>query len=374
MHVQLDQSDLLEMIQAVIDVIPAKATLPMLSNVLMTANEGMCTLSGTDLEISVTISRSIEAIEEGRATLPARKFHDIVRELPAGAVDITERDGRITLQSSTGGEYSMLSMAPDDYPAIPNSLEDGFSLVMDGDLLSRMISKVTFAAPSDETRPALSGVCWRVSSQQTSMLATDGYRLARIAETVDVEPGEPIEAIVPPRVLNQAVRLVRPGNELQGIEIGARQIQFRYAEADLFARLIEGSYIDVDAVIPQDNDYHLIASREALIPAVRRVIILSSQQNHQVKISLRRDMFELSTVDRETGSEAQEEIGAEYSSEDLALGYNAEYLQEILNKTDSPQVRFKFREPAAAAIIEPAAQTEGENYFFLLMPLRLIDG
>jgi len=371
MRVELSQGDLLVMLQTVIDAVPTKGTLPVLSTILMVAEGGACSLSATDLELSVTTTRPLEAMEEGRATFPARKMLDIVRELPPGQLTITEQDGRVTLRSATG-EYSMLGMPAAEFPTIPTGLE-GIALSVDGDLLKRMISKSAFAVHPDDTRPTLNSVCWRVSPSNMTMVATDGHRLAKVTEEVATGYEQTRQVIVPPRVLQQAVKLMREDNALERVTIGERQIHFAYTAADMFGRLVEGAYVDVDAVIPKDNDRHLLISVEAMMPAVRRMLILSSQQNHQVRVALRENAVELSTLNRETGAEARESVEAEYSDEPMEIGYNANYLLEVLNKMDTEQVRLKFREAVSAAIIEPAKQLDGEEHFCLLMPLRPVD-
>jgi DNA polymerase III subunit beta len=372
MRIELTKDDFLEMLQTVIDAVPGKGPLPVLSTVLVVAENGTCTLSTTDLEMSISTSRPLEAQEEGKATFPARKMFDIIRELPSGSVVIAETEGRVTLQSSTG-QYTMLGMPASDFPSIPTEIE-GASLDVDGDLFKRMVSKVAFAVHPDEaTRPTLNGVCWRLTSDSMTMVATDGHRLSKITEAVETSRDEALEVLVPPKVMHQAIKLIREGNTLKTITIGERQIHFSYDNADMFARLIEGAYADVDAVIPRDNDKFLLVDVEALIPAVRRMLILSSQQNHQIRFGMKENAIELSTVNRETGAEARETIEATYSFEEMEIGYNASYLQEVLNKMDTPQARFKFRESVSAAIIEPAEQVAGEEYFCLLMPLRMTE-
>ena len=371
MRIETTQSDFLQMIQAVIDAVPAKGTLPVLSTILLVAEEGTCSLSATDLEMSITTSRSMEALEEGRTTFPARKMFDIVKELPPGRIVVAENDGRVTLESSTG-QYSMLSMPASDFPSVPTGI-DGTSIAVDGDLLKRMVTKVGFAAHPDETRPTLNGLCWQVRPDAMTMVATDGHRLSKITEKTDQDDDASHEVIVPPRAMQQAVKLIREGSKLQSVTIGERQIHFSYENADMFARLIEGAYVDIDAVIPKDNDRLLLVDVENLAPAVRRMLILSSQQNHQVRISLRENTLEISTVNRETGAEARESVVSDYNDEEMDIGYNAEYLQDVLTRMDASQVRFKFREPVSAAIIEPAEQIEGEEYFCLLMPIRMTD-
>ncbi len=371
MRVELSQSDFLGMLQTVIDAVPAKGTLPVLSTILMTAENGTFSLSATDLDISVTTRRPLEAIDEGRATCPARKVFDIVRELPAETITIGEEDGKVTLTSSTG-EYTMLGMPPEEFPKVPGDLE-GTKLALDGDLLRRMVTKVAFAVHPDVTRPTLNSVSWRVAGDEMVMIATDGHRLAKITEQVELGEEAGISVIVPPRILQQAVKLMQEGDEFASVTIGERQIHFSYANTDMFARLVEGAYVDVDSVIPKDNDQHLLVNTEGLVPAVRRMQIFASQQNHQIRIALGNDSIELSTLNRETGAEARETLEAKYAGDVMEVGYNANYLLEVLGKIDTDTVRFKFREAISAVIVEPAEQLQGEDYFCLLMPLRLVE-
>ena len=371
MRIETTKGDFVDMVQSVIDAVPAKGTLPVLQTILMVVEDGKCELSATDLEMSITTSRPLEAVEEGRATFPARKMFDIIRELPEGPITVSETDGRVTLKSANG-EYSMLSVPASDFPAIPTEIE-GVKINVDGDLLRRMVGKVAFAVHPDPMRATLNGLCWQVEPNSMTMIATDGHRLAKINEAVEAEIEQAIEVIVPPLVMQEAIKLVREENALKTVTIGQRQIHFSYDRVEMFARLIEGAYADVSSVIPKDNDKFLMVNVEDLIPAVRRMLILSSQQNHQIKLALKEDSMEVSTVNRETGAEARETVTAEYGSDQMEIGYNAEYLHEVLARMDCATVRFQFREPVSAAIIEPAEQAEGEGYFCLLMPLRIMD-
>jgi len=377
MRIRLAQSDFLRMLQTVIDAVPSRPTLPVLSMIMLRAEEGGCTLSATDLELSIRTSHPCEPLEEGAATFPGRKVHDIVRELAAGELTIGERDGRFTLTSATG-EYSLLSMPVEEFPTIPTQI-DGTTFAIDGELLKRMTAKVAFAAHPDQTHPTLSGVNWRVSPSATTMVATDTHRLAKITERVSAAQGQNIDVIVSPRILQSAVKLLNAGgttaqdNPLERVTVGERQIRFAFARADMVARLTEGTYADVDAVIPRDNDRHLIVASDVFVPAVRRVQVLSSQQNHQIRLALRSNEVELTAMNRDTGAEARELVEAEYNGEPMEVGYNATYLHDVLRTIAAQRVRFKFREPTSAAIVEPAEQSEGEEYFCLVMPLRLMD-
>lgn len=371
MDIRLGQGQFLEMLETVIDAVPSRPTIPVLSTVLLRVEGRRCTLSATDLELSITTSTPCEPIEEGRATFPARKLYEVVRELAPGELALDERGGRFTLKSANG-EYSVLSVPADEFPSVITAIE-GQTLALDGGLLKRMIAKVAFAAYTDQTRPTLCGVSWRVGPSRMTMIATDTHRLAKITREVAAPNAEELHVIVPPRVVQSAVKLLREDNPLERVTVGERQIHFAFARADLVGRLIEGAYADVDAVIPKDSGRHLVAELQVLLPAVRRVLVLASEQSHQIRLALAPDRVELTTLNRDSGSEAREQIEAEYDGGPMEVGYNANYLHEALTKIDSERVRVAFGETSSAAIIEPAEQLAGEQYFCLVMPLRLVE-
>ena len=372
MRARCTQHELVEMLQTVIDAVPQRPPMPVLASARIEAAGGVVSISATDLEISITARREMDVDGDGAGTFPARNVYDVVRELGDVPLELVTEDDHFRL-SSEFGQYNLLSAPADDFPRQPEGI-DGLSFEIDGKTLRRMVSRVVFAVLPDETRPALSGISWRVMDGRTVMVATDGYRLARVAETLDATIDEPIEIIVPPRVLSQAVKIMRAGGELKQVTIGKRRVHFAYENADLFAQLIEGEYVNADAVIPKNNDRIMEVPIEALKPAVRRVTVMASQQNHQIKMAVTDGLVELSTVNREAGTRAREALEVDYYGEAIDVGYNAEYLLEVLGRVDTDMVRFKFREPTTAAIVEPAEQAEGEECVFLLMPLRLIEG
>ena len=372
MRVTISTAELLGLIQTVVDAVPSKSTLPILSNLLVVAEDGRCRLAATDLDLSVATEIPLAIDKPGRATVPARKMFEIVRALPDGMLTLSETDGRITLRSDTG-EYSLLGMPADEFPTLQEGLE-GTAVKIDGALLNRMMKKTAFAVCPDDTKPALVGVHWTVKAGETVMVATDGHRLARISESLDGADDLPeVKAIVPRRALAQFEKLLTDERPLQHVTIGERQVWFHFTGADLYARLIDATYPDVETVIPDNNDQHLRISSNLLIPAAHRMDVLSSSQNHQVRVSLRPNSVELSTLNRETGAEAHEAVEADYAGDETDIGYNGNYMLEILSKIDSDEVAVEFKEPVSPAIVRPVDQPEGEDYFCLLMPLLLRD-
>lgn len=387
MKVSIEKEELLKGIQAVIDIVPSKTALPVLSNILIDANngQGVC-LSATDLDISITCKLSATTESAGSTTVPARKFSEIVRELPEESLSLTVEEGRVMLQRQSGAEgtYALMSVPADDFPELPTEIEgteiafaDGEEDVPDSNALSEMISKTIFAVSRDETRPVLNGVLWQVGDGRMTMVATDGHRLVKYSRMQQGLPDDNTEVIVPPRALNHVVKLMNGGISLQKAQFGQSHVLFSLGDEgdgeaiQIFSRVIEGPYIGYEQVIPQNNGKRLRVSNSHLLPAVRRVSILASTQTHQLRLAMKKNELELSATSQEIGGEAREHLEVDYDADEMTIGYNSTYLQDVLRRITCDEVLFELDSAVAAGIIRPGEQIEGEDYLCLLMPLRL---
>ena len=157
---------------------------------------------------------------------------------------------------------------------------------------------------------------------------------------------------------------------MKKVIVGASQVLFEFSDTRLLSRLIEGPYVDYEQVVPRENDKSLTISVEELLPAVKRVSILSSSYTHQVRMSLTDHLVELNASSQEIGGEAREQIPVEYSGEALDLAYNGQYLIEILRKMGAGNAVFDLRDSVTAVIVRPGVQAEGEELYYLLMPMR----
>jgi DNA polymerase-3 subunit beta len=389
----IEREELLRGIQAVLDIVPSKSALPVLSNILVDATPDGIKLSATDLDISIICGINGDVEEPGSTTVPARKFSEIIRELPDESIRLQASDGRVSIERQSGlqGTYALMSVPAEDFPELPNEIEGpemnfGGEGGLDGDLINQMVAKTVFAVSRDETRPVLNGVLWQVREGRTTMVATDGHRLVKFSKSLPGPEGKQVvtEAIVPPRALNHLVKLISGGSVLEQVRFGQNHLMFTLSDAGdfdgegsqairLYTRLIEGPYVDYEQVIPSGNAKRLYVSNSVLAPAVRRVSILASSQTHQVKIELGENQVLLSANSQEIGGEAREEIEAKYSDEEMAIGYNSGYLGDVLRRIDSDEVVFELDSAVTAGIIRPVDQVQGEDYLCLLMPLRLND-
>lgn len=388
MKVAIEREALLKGILAVLDIVPSKTALPVLSNILIDAKDGHTVqMSATDLDISITCTLSASVEQPGATTVPARKFSEIVRELPDEPLLLIAEEGRVTIQRQSGAEgtYALMSVPAEDFPELPQEIdgpEIGFSEddddVPSGQVLNDMISKTVFAVSRDETRPVLNGVLWQVMDGRMTMVATDGHRLVKYSRAQSGLPGTETEAIVPPRALNHLTKLMSASAVLKSARFGQSHVMFVLRDDDggqirIFSRVIEGPFVDYEQVIPQNNGKRLRVSHDQLLPAVRRVSILASAQTHQLRLGIKKNHLELSATSQEIGGEAREMLDVEYDADEMTIGYNSGYLQDVLRRITSDDVLFELDSSVSAGIIRPGEQMEGEDYLCLLMPLRLND-
>ena len=384
MKLRVNRNELWQGIDTVLEAVSSKPSLPVLANILLEANEKTLSLSATNLDLSIRTQVSAMIEENGRTTVSARKLAEITREWPEAELSIEVQDERLKLSGQLGdaesseGAYSLSGIEAEEFPSMPTAL-DGASLSLGEDetetnVLADMINKTVFAVSGDDTRPVFNGVLWRIDAKGMEMVATDGSRLACCRLAIDlqeqVQGDQETSVIVPPQALNQIVKLLGTHKGLINITLGETQILFDIGHTHLLSRLIEGPYVNYAQVIPQNNQKELKIASEDLLPAVRRVSILSSSYTRQVRFKLSSGQVELSAASPEIGGEAREVVPAQYASEEIEVGYNAQYLMDILRRMDTPEVCFELNDHITAALLRPMEQKEGEDYFCLLMPLR----
>jgi DNA polymerase III subunit beta len=370
MRFTISREKLQEGLAAVTASIPAKTTLPVLANIMVEATEKGLRLSGTDLDIAVTTEVAADVETPGAITIPAKKLSEIARELPPAPVRIAAAgEQRITIDCGRS-HFKILGLPRDEFPAFPNVKFNESWRIRSGDL-QKLISHTSFAVSTEESRPILNGVLWELKPDTMRMVATNGHRLAKMEMGIKSAGAPPCDLIVPPKALEQIRRLFPEDEELE-IAKGENHLGFRSPFTAVFTRLIEGPYPNYDQVIPKDNNRVAIADRTALMSALRRMSIIASDQTHRIRLSFNAGMLKFSVQTPDLG-EAADELAVRYSGDPLDIGFNANYLLEILRYIPTEEVRMTFKAPERAATLEPEGWSDPSTYLCLVMPLRLLD-
>ncbi len=351
--------------------IPAKTTLPVLSNILLEARKDGLRLSGTDLDIAVATTVAAEVDEEGAITLPAKKLTEIARELPSSPVRVTSAGEQRAQVECGKSKFRLLGLPRDEFPSFPHVKFDTPWRIAAKDL-HKLISHVAFATSTEESRPILNGVLWDLRKDRMRMVATNGHRLAKMDVPLAEEGGAaPAELIVPPKALEQIRRLFAP-EAIVEIAKSENHLGFRSEGTQVFTRLIEGPYPNYEQVIPRENDKFATVDKIAMASALRRMSIVASDQTHRIRLSFGAGTLKFSVQTPDLG-EAQDEMAVTYEGDALEIGFNAAYLLEILKYMPTDEVRFTFKAPERATTAEPVGWDDAASYMCLVMPLRLVD-
>ena len=370
MRFTISREKLQEGLTAVTATIPTKTTLPVLSNILVETTDKGIRLSGTDLDIAVSTEVAADVEAQGAITIPAKKLSEIARELPPSPVKMaTAGEQRVTLDCGRS-HFKILGLPRDEFPSFPTVRFNESWRIRSGDL-QKLISHTSFAVSTEESRPILNGVLWELRPEQMRMVATNGHRLAKMEMPISTTSAPSGDLIVPPKALEQVRRLFPQDEELE-IARGDNHLGFRSPFTSVFTRLIEGPYPPYEQVIPKDNNRVAIADRAALMSALRRMSVIASDQTHRIRLSFNSGMVRFSVQTPDLG-EATDELPVRYTGDQLDIGFNANYLLEILRYIPTEEVRLTLKAPERAATVEPEGWSDPATYLCLVMPLRLLD-
>ncbi len=367
MKFTLMQSDLRKALQIVASVVPSKSTLPILETVLIKASgDGTLTFTATDLDISVKTRSQAKIDDEGTLAVSARRFFDVVRELPDQEITAQGKDGNLEI-SCARGRYRFVGAPVDDFPELPEISGDK-QIELEGPVLEKMVKRTLYAVSTDETRPELTGVFLEINENLIRMVATNGHRLARagVNQSFKLEK----EMLLPPKALNQLLRLMSGadgGVLVNGTKSYAR---FGLGETELYSRLLEGPFPDYERVIPKSSPLTATMSRADLIASLRRILVLSDSQTRQVKMVFSPQRLQVLSEYQGAG-EAAEEMPIDYDGDEVTIGYNGGYLLEMLKTFADDHVVMAFESSVSAGVFRPAKQDEQEDMLCLVMPLRL---
>ena len=353
---------------AVSTAIPSKTAVPVLSNVLLEASDGLVRMSATNLDIAVRAEVPASVNEEGTLTIPGKKLQEILRELPEEPVEVKTKGERVEMTCGRS-RFKLYGLPAEEYPTLPTiDFTKGWQVSWKE--LNRLIHHTAFAVSREESRQILGAILWRLRDESMQMVATNGHRLARMGVAVDSSGGEVRDLLVPPEAFQHVQRIFGEEDVVRVSQDG-NHLGFRAEKREVATKLINGTYPNYEEVIPKDNDKTAIVRREALEAAVRRMAAVASDRTHRIRIGLANDGASLSVRTPDLG-EGYDEVELQYDGEAMETGFNANYLLEVLRHMPSDEVRVTFKHPERAATFEPVGDDE-IDYLCLLMPLRLVD-
>ncbi|HZT66186.1 MAG TPA: DNA polymerase III subunit beta [Acidimicrobiales bacterium] len=338
--------------------------LPVLSGVRLEVAGSELKVAGCDLDLTIETSVGITNGADGVAVAPGRLVVDIVRSLEAGAV-LLEADEEEMRISSGRAAFAVRLYPADDFPRLP--VRDGQALSLPAADLAAALRQVVPSAATDDTRPMLTGVLMTSESGSgLRLVATDSYRLAKRDIPGASVLAEGQRVLVPARALSELQRVISTAEQLT-VRLGATDAGFEVGNVVLTTRLIEGDFPNYNQLIPSHYPNRLVVSRETLAEAVRRVRLLVRDATTPVRMSLRDGSIGLRVETQEVG-QATEEIDAKYEGSEMTVAFNPSYLIDGIEAAGGEEVVIEVLDALKPATIRP---TEGEDYLYLLMPVRV---
>ncbi len=367
MKFSLVQSELYRSLQLVAGVVPGKTTAHHLTSVLLDADsDGQLSFTGTDLD-TFLVTRLHASVEQvGRVAVPARRFLEIVKELPSDVVVIESSGSRIRIICGKG-RFSLVGVDPDEFPKVPELNEDKVFAVS-ADTLDRLIRQTMYAVSSDFTRPEQTAVYAHVMEGTLRFVATNGHRLAMASHEGDYPAWSDI--LIPPKALAVLQRLLPEAQESVSMTASKKYCLFNLGANRLYTRLLDGPFPPYEQAIPSNCDKRVRLDRETMISAFRRIAVFSETATRMVELHLREGTLLLSSQTHDVG-EAEEPVPAEYSGGELSIGFNAAYILDLLRTMESRQVDVSFRSPTTAGVFSPHVPDGKPDLLCLVMPLRL---
>jgi DNA polymerase III subunit beta len=375
MKATIERAKLLRCLSHVQSVVERRNTIPILSNVLIEASaDGRVRIMATDLDLQVTESLDAASVETaGAITVQAHLLFDIARKLPDGSqVSLETADNRMAVKAGRS-RFSLPTLPRDDFPVIvEGDLPTSFELP--ARLLAELIDRTRFAISTEETRYYLNGIFLHVSDDDQPVLraaATDGHRLARFTlPRPEGAAGMP-DVIVPRKAVGELRKLLE--ESLDGnvqVDLSASKIRFTLGGEGgvvLTSKLIDGTFPDYSRVIPTGNDKLLKLDPKSFYEGVDRVATIATEKTRAVKMGLEQDKVTLSVTSPDNGT-AAEEVPADYRSDAFEIGFNANYLKDILHQIEGDTVELHLADPGAPTLIR---QDEKSAALYVLMPMRV---
>ena len=342
----------------------ARSTLPILSGLLVMCEDGKVTLQSTDLEISIQTTVGALVEEPGQAVLPGRLFSDIVRNMPEAAITVSlEKD--LALISGATASFTVKTLPADDFPKFPTVAVDK-RVSLPSDVVTSVVRQVSRAVSRDETRAVLTGVLLSIEEPTVRMVATDSYRLA-VREAELGATSEHVEVVVPGKALEEVSKLAG-GTEKVEMGVSENQIVFEFGDTTFVTRRIEGSFPNYRQLIPKERDTTVRVSSEELQAAVKRVSLMA-QHNTPLRLSVHSEdqTLSLSATTQDVG-DASEDLMAKVEGPDVEIAFNHTFLMDGLTSITSEETLIEIVSPLKPGVFRPV---EGEEYLYLLMPVRL---
>lgn len=336
MEFVISQDVLKEELGYVQGIVERKSTIPVLSNILIESiGENTIRFVGTDLDVTIRCEAEAQIKEPGAMCIQARKLFDIVRLLPNSDVHFKSEDNNwVRMTCDNSKKYRLAGVSREQFPEIPEFKSAPLSL--DSEIFSHFILNTSFAITNEQSRFTLSGAKFVIDGGTARMVTTDAHRLAFIETQIPSLNDASMDALIPKKALTELVKISK--NSGGDVKFGedSNHIYFEVGGHLLITRKLSGTFPNYEMVMPKDNDKSVTFSLDEMKRAVARVALMADERTRSIKFTIREGEIEVTAQSSEEG-EAKEVVEAQYTGEEVQIGFNSQYLQEFLNNISAVQ-------------------------------------
>jgi len=367
MKLTVSSQDLLKKLQVVQGAINSGVTIPVLEDFLFDINNGIMTITASDLETSIITSVSVESDGNGRIAAPAKILLDTIKALPDQPLVIEKtEDNEIIELTSSYGKYKLTGQRADEYPTI--QMAEGDDVVeINSDLLSQAISYTIFATSTDEMRKNMMGVCAQFDENKITFVATDAHKLSKFVVS-NVKSNTTGSIIIPRKALT-LLKNALPSNKMVKISYTRVNAFFEFEGTYLSCRLIDAVYPDYMTVIPVNNPLKMVINRNDLLSSLKRISIYANKTSSQIALHISNNSLTINAEDLDYSNEATEQLPCAYDNNEISIGFSSKYLIEMLSVLDSEEVKIEMSDPMHAGLFSPTDQSEDQDLLMLVMPV-----
>jgi len=365
MRFKTNKGDLYEAIQKVQNAISTKTTLPILANILLEASKNSLKITATDLDMGISSSIPIATEVEGAITIPAKKFIDIIKELPtSGSITITAKKNNMVTIECGKIIFKIIGLPKTEFPQPPTFKNKDMIMLPQG-FLKNMISMTSFAVSRDETRYVLNGTLLVIKNKTIKLVATDGRRLAVVEKELPKETILHKQVVVPTKAMQELSKLLKEEGEVK-ILFDENQILFDLGNTKTISRLIEGEFPNYEQVIPKEVKEKITVNKEAFLSAAKRALILTNQDSMAIKLDITKSRMAVSKNTPYMG-EVKEELGVVYNGKDISVGFNPTYIIEVLKNINVKEVGLELADNDKPGVIRL-----GNEYVYVVLPMQIV--
>jgi DNA polymerase III subunit beta len=353
--------------QAVCGIVEKRHTLPILSNVLIEKMGERLMLLATDIEMQIRTSTVSSGTEDIAVTVAARKLQDILRSLPENAeVSLSLDERRLQLKAGKS-RFNLQTLPAEDFPRMAEASGKATVLKLTQKQFKKQLALVQYAMAQQDIRYYLNGLLLVAQGGELKLVATDGHRLAYASEDLGSQQEERIEVILPRKTVLELSRQLADNDEALEISLTPTQARFSFGNIEFVSKLIDGKFPDYERVIPQNQNKTIKLDRALFQHSLQRAAILTNEKFRGVRLVLSPGSLKILSTNAEN-EEAQEEIEIDYAGDGLDVGFNVNYLLDVLNNIVVEAIEIRLADSNSSALMMLPGN---ERFKYVVMPMRI---